>query len=169
MRLRWPAPILWFVKLFACALSPFLMLVGLLTLVAGLAAGSIITSCIGVYDILIYGIHIYKVSRPPASPGSFEQAFGVGWKEKIPGTQKTRFLSRRFQFILPSVPSPNRIFPLQAYLAQTGSFCVIPGSRHLVSHPLAWLLFTCMAALFTFLTRIFKQDLSLPTWQHRDM
>src|SRR6476661_1340403 len=63
----------------------------------------------------------------------------------------------------------NRIFPLQAYLAQTGSSCVIPGSRHLVSHPLAWLLFTCMAALFTFLTRIFKQDLSLPTWQHRDM
>jgi hypothetical protein len=66
MRLRWPAPILWFVKLFACALSPFLMLVGLLTLVAGLATGSIITSCIGVYDILIYGIHIYKVYRSPA-------------------------------------------------------------------------------------------------------
>jgi len=120
MRLRWPAPILWFVKLFACALSPFLMLVGLLTLVAGLVTGSFITSCIGVYDILIYGIHIYKVSRPPASPGSFEQAFGAGWKEKIPGTQKTRFLSRRFQFTLPSVPSPR--------FEQDIPFASIPGT-----------------------------------------
>jgi acetyl esterase/lipase len=106
-RLRWPAPILWFIKLYTCALSPFLMLTGVLTLVAGLAAGSIITNCIGIYDILVFGLYIYKVSRPPASLGSFEQAFGPGWIKQIPGSQKTHFLSRRFQLRLPAVPSPR--------------------------------------------------------------
>lgn len=120
-RLRWPAPILWFVKLYTAALAPFLMLTGVLTLVAGLATGSIITSCIGIYDILVFGIHIYKVSRPPASPGSFEQAYGPGWKERIPGSQKTHFLSRRFQLSLPSVPSPR--------FEQDIAFAIIPGTE----------------------------------------
>jgi acetyl esterase/lipase len=121
MRLRWPAPILWFIKLFACALSPFFMLAGVLTLMTGLATGSIITSCIGIYDILVFGIHIYMVSRPPAFFGSFEQAFGPGWMEKIPAQQKTYFLSSRFQITLPTVPSPRFEHDI--------AFAIIPGTQ----------------------------------------
>jgi acetyl esterase/lipase len=120
IRLHWPAPMLWFVKLYTCALSPYFMLAGALTLIAGLTMGSIIISCIGIYDILVFGIHIFKVSRPPVSLGSFEQAFGPEWKQRITDQQKTYFLSRRFLFRLPRVPAPR--------LVQDIPFAMIPGS-----------------------------------------
>jgi acetyl esterase/lipase len=120
MRLRWPAPILWFVKLYTSALSPFLMLAGILTLIEGLVSGSVIISCIGIYDVLVYAIHIYRVSHHPVSLGSFEQAFGPDWEQRIPPQVKSHFLSKPFLFRLPPVVAPQ--------LVQDFAFATIPGS-----------------------------------------
>jgi hypothetical protein len=79
LRLRWPAPALWFLKLYVSALSPFLALVGVLTTITGLITGSVFISLIGIYDVLIFSIHIFRVTRPPDSTSNFEQTFGSNW------------------------------------------------------------------------------------------
>ncbi|HJW17785.1 MAG TPA: alpha/beta hydrolase [Flavisolibacter sp.] len=120
LRLRWPSPVLWFIKLYTSALSPFLMLAGVFTLVAGLLSGSFLVSCIGLYTLLVFGIHIYNVSRPPGFSGSFEHAFGPGWKQRIP-VKQFLMTSRRLRFKLPTVPA--------ARLEQDIVFASIPGTE----------------------------------------
>jgi xanthosine utilization system XapX-like protein len=56
---------LWFLKLYASALSPLLALIGLLSIIVGLATGSAFISLIGMYDVLIFCIHIFRVTRSP--------------------------------------------------------------------------------------------------------
>src|SRR6476469_5141802 len=83
LRLRWPAPALWFLKLYTSALSPLLVIVGVLVTLMGLATGSLLISLIGIYDVLIYCLHIFRITRPPQSSTGFEQAFGLHWENRI--------------------------------------------------------------------------------------
>ena len=88
LRLSWPAPVLWFLKLYVAALSPLLALIGVFSAVVGLATGSVFISLIGIYDVLIFCIHIFRVTRPPGSSSSFEQAFGLHWENRISARTK---------------------------------------------------------------------------------
>ncbi len=87
----------------------------------GLTTGSVFVSLIGLYDVLIFSIHIFGVTRPPASSGSFERAFGLNWESHIRAEQKNHFLPRRTILKLPAVPIPR--------LEQNISFATIPGSN----------------------------------------
>src|SRR5688500_18478584 len=107
VRLHWPAPLLWFVKLYASALSPLLVLIGVLTTLAGLATGSVSISVIGMYDVLVFSILIYRVTRPPDASGNFENAFGSHWEKLLSGNKKNHFLPRRNSLWLPAVPRPR--------------------------------------------------------------
>lgn len=120
IRLRWPSPVLWFVKLFTSALSPYCMLAGALNLMAGLVYGSIIIFFIGFYVLLVFGYHIYGISRPPGSLGNFEQAFGPDWKQLTRGQQNTVVRPGGFKIKLPKVPAPR--------LEQNIPFAKIPGT-----------------------------------------
>ena len=91
IRLRWPAPALWFLKLYVSALLPLLAFVGLLCSIAGLTTGSVFIALIGTYDVLFFFIHIFRVTPPPYSSGSFEQAFGLHWESCISAEQKNTF------------------------------------------------------------------------------
>ena len=104
VRLRWPAPALWFLKLYTSALSPILAAIGLLVTIAGLTTGSVIVGLIGIYDVLIFSIHFIMVTRPPHI-ATFEQAFGLHWENRI--GQKKYFLPSRRVLRLPPVPEPR--------------------------------------------------------------
>ncbi len=118
--LRWPAPALWILKLYASALSPLLVLTGMLITLAGLLTGSLFISLMGVYITLIYSIHIYRVTRSPDSSTGFENAFGLKWENPLNPEQKDHFLPVRTIIKLPSVPNPG--------LEQNIAFSSIPGS-----------------------------------------
>ncbi|MDP4265334.1 MAG: alpha/beta hydrolase [Bacteroidota bacterium] len=120
IRLHWPAPVLWFLKLYVAALSPLFAFIGLFGAIVGLATGSLFIGLIGSYDVLIFCMYVYRVSRPPDAPGSFEQAFGLRWEERISAEQKNHFLPKRWVLRLPAVPNPR--------LEQNISFATIPGT-----------------------------------------
>ncbi|WP_460912238.1 alpha/beta hydrolase fold domain-containing protein [Spirosoma areae] len=121
LRLHWPAPVLWIVKLFVSALSTLLVLVGVLSVFVGLTTGSVFISLIGLYDVLIFSIHIVSVTRPPVFSSSFERTFGLNWKNRISTEQKNNFLPGRIIIKLPAVPIPR--------IGQDISFATIPGSN----------------------------------------
>jgi acetyl esterase/lipase len=107
IRLHWPAPVLWILKLFASALSPLLFLIGVLCAIVGLTTGFILISLIGVYDGLIFFVYIFRVTRPPDVSSGFEQAFGLNWENHISAEQKKHFLPRRTTIKLPAVSIPR--------------------------------------------------------------
>lgn len=104
LRLQWPAPALWIVKLLASALSPVFFLSGLFSIIVGLTIGPVYISVIGVYVTVFFFIHIYRITRPPDVSSGFEQAFGADWESQISAEQKKHFLSKRTVLALPTVP-----------------------------------------------------------------
>jgi Esterase/lipase len=120
LKLRWPAPGLWFLKLYTSALSPLLFTVGVLVTIIGLATGSFFISLAGTYDVFIFFLHIFRVTRPPKPSTGFEQAFGLHWETRINAEQKKYFLPKRLVLKLPRVPVPR--------LEQNVSFATIPGT-----------------------------------------
>src|SRR5688572_27644403 len=118
LRVRWPAPVLWFLKLYVSALSPWLCLIGVVSTIAGLTTGSVFISVIGIYVAAIFLIHIFRVTRPPGSSRGFEFAFGSHWEDRINTKQKKFFLPRRTLLRLPVVPNPR--------MEQNISFAIIP-------------------------------------------
>jgi acetyl esterase/lipase len=120
IRLHWPAPVLWILKLFVSAVSPLLFLIGVLSVIMGLITGVIFISLIGIYDVLVFSIHIFSITRPPDVSSGFEQAFGLHWKNRICVEQKNRFLPTRTIIKLPAVPIPH--------FEQNISFATIPGT-----------------------------------------
>lgn len=125
VRLRWPAPALWFLKLLVSALSPLIIFIGVLISIVGLTTGSVFISAIGIYTAFIFIIHIYRVTRPPDAATGFEKAFGLNWESRIKPGQKISFLPNRTALKLPAVPIPR--------MEQNISFSTIPGtSRQLL-------------------------------------
>jgi len=120
LQLRWPAPALWFLKLYVSALSPWFALTGSLSAIAGVATGSVFISLIGIYVALIFLVHILRVTRPPGFSVSFDQAFGLHWESLINPEQKNHFLPSRRIARLPAVPNPR--------MEQNISFATVPGT-----------------------------------------
>ena len=118
IRLCWPAPTLWFLKLYTSALSPFLALLGVLCIIMGSVSGSVSISLIGLYVFFIFLIHIIRVTRPPHFSNGFEKAFGSNWEARINPNQKKYFLPCRLVLKLPTVP--------KARMEQNISFTSIP-------------------------------------------
>ena len=120
LKLRWPAPVLWFVKLYASALSTILALVGLLTIVVGLVTGSLPVGLLGMYNLSVFFIHFLRVTRPPDVSTGFEQAFALDWERRINPKLKNRFLPKRTIMKLPKVP--------KAGMEKNFAFTTIPGT-----------------------------------------
>lgn len=121
MKFQWPSPAFWILKLYTSALSPLLALIGVFCTVTGLTTDSVFISLIGIYNVLVFSIHIFRITRPPASSSNFEKAFGVNWGNRISTKQKKHFLPRRTLLKLPVVPNPR--------LEQNISFATIPGTN----------------------------------------
>lgn len=120
LRLEWPAPVLWVLKLLGSALSLPFALLGVLSIIVGLSTGSVFITSIGIYAVLFFTIHAYRITCPPASSTGFEQAFGLNWEKSISPSQKNNFLPKRTIVKLFSVP--------KAYVEQNISFATIPGT-----------------------------------------
>ena len=116
VRLHWPAPVFWVLKLYVSAVSPLLLFIGLLCTIVGIMTGSVLIIVLGMYGVLIFSIHIVSVTRSPDSPGSFDNAFGLRWEDQI---------QSRVILTLPAVPDQR--------LEQNIPFATIPDtSRQLV-------------------------------------
>lgn len=120
LRLSWPAPALWFIKLYASALSTTVVLLSVMSTIIGLTTGSVFISALGLYGILIFSLHIARVTRPPKASSNFEKAFGSQWEARIDVPQRRYFLPRRIVMRLPPVPKPR--------LEQNIAFTTIPES-----------------------------------------
>lgn len=121
LRLHWPAPALWFLKLYTSALSPAIALIGIFVATTGLLTGSVFISITGAYVLLVFCFHIFSVTRPPVPSNDFENAFGNNWRDKINNEKKDHFLKSRTRLKLPVVPEP--------FLEQNISFATIPGTE----------------------------------------
>lgn len=119
-RFRWPSAAMWMLKIFSSAVSPVLVLVGVLTTVVGLSTGSLFISLTGMYVFFVYAIHFILVTRPPAFTGNFDQVFGQDWKSSKFSGLSHYYLPRRTSLLLPSVPEPR--------FEQNISFATIPGT-----------------------------------------
>jgi len=120
VHLRWPAMVMWAIKLFTSALSPLFAVIGVLCAVVGLMTNSVFISVLGVYDVLIFSIHFIRITRQPGASGNFEQAFGLHWENRINPGQKNRFLRARTVMKLRAVADPR--------IEQNISFSIIPGT-----------------------------------------
>lgn len=120
VRLHWPAPALWILKLFASSLSPLFASVGVLNIIVGLTTGSVYISLIGIYVAIFFFLHIYRITRPPDASSGFERAFGLNWEIRISAEQKKYFLPGRSILTLPTVPVPS--------MEQDIPFATIPGN-----------------------------------------
>jgi len=65
IRVNWPTPVLWIVKLVASALSRLLFLTGILCVIVGLTTNSIFLGAIGIYVAVVFLQHVISVTRPP--------------------------------------------------------------------------------------------------------
>jgi acetyl esterase/lipase len=113
---------MWGLKVYVSALSPVLVLIGLITAIVGLATGSTFISLLGIFVVFIFSFHLISVTRPPDASTSFENAFGVQWENNIKPEQKAGFLPSRttLQLPVPVVPNPR--------LEQNIAFATIPGT-----------------------------------------
>lgn len=121
---QWPAPMLWILKLLASALSPILLLTGVVCVVVGMATHSGYISGIGIYVALVFGLHIFLVTRPPDDATGFKSAFGPHWSDSIAPERKDHFIQKRLSFRMPAVPEPR--------LQQNISFAAIPDTNRFI-------------------------------------
>ncbi len=121
IRLRWPAPAWWILKLYVSALSPLFALIGVLGILVGITTGSLFISTIGGYVFISYVIHIFRVTRPPDNTVGFEQAFGRQSVRQLKSENKSYLLSGRTFLKLPAVP--------QTQVEQNIPFATIPGTN----------------------------------------
>src|ERR1051325_9977176 len=70
----------WIIKVFVCALSPILFLVGLLTAILGIFINSLPVIIIGSLSALFYLVYIIKATRPLDASTGFEKVFGKQWE-----------------------------------------------------------------------------------------
>lgn len=106
-RLRQPTSFpLWGMKVFASALSPFLLLFGLLAAAIGWALDNPLLLILGVLGAALYAVHVRSVTQPPEAATDLDAAFGAQWADRIPAERKTRFLSKRYVIRLPKAPDP---------------------------------------------------------------
>lgn len=120
IRFKWPAPVMWFTKLYVSALSPLFAVIGGMCAIAGLVTGSIFITLVGLFSVIIYVYHIVIVTRPPAKAEDFDQAFGLDWKKSIRSKTAKNFLPSRFILKLPVVP--------KAQIEKDVPFATIPGT-----------------------------------------
>src|SRR6187399_2966960 len=107
VRLRQPtSPAVWMVKVFVSALSPILLIIGVVTAFCGLLLNSWLAIVIGSTGALLYLIHIIKITRAPDSSTGLEKAFGERWEDRISQERKNYFLRNRYVFKLPGSPDP---------------------------------------------------------------
>ncbi len=121
IKLRWPAPAWWFLKLYVSALSPLFALTGVVCTLIGITTGSLFISVVGGYVFLSFSIHIFRVTRPPDSAVGFEQAFGSRSVSQLKSANKSYLLTGRTFLKLPAVPEPQ--------VEQNIPFATIPGTN----------------------------------------
>jgi acetyl esterase/lipase len=86
-------------KLAATALSPFVVLLGLIGAVLGILQLNVVAVILGAYSVVVAGMYIRAVTRPT---GAFDRVFGDNWEHRIVPELAQRMLPRRFMLVMPS-------------------------------------------------------------------
>lgn len=102
LRLHWPSPALWFMKLYVSALAVVLGSIGSLVVIVGAVTGSFLVAALGVYDASIFFMHAFRVTRAPDASSGFEHAFGSDWETRAVPAHRRHMLPRRFVLRLPA-------------------------------------------------------------------
>lgn len=96
--------ILWLPQLVQHALSPFLVMMGLVGACLGWLSNAPLAVISGLVAAAISAVYVWQVLRQQAD---FTQAFGADWATKIPTEQQQQLLHHRWQIGLPSTDTPR--------------------------------------------------------------
>lgn len=123
LRLRTPWGLgLWFAKLMAEALAPFLAAAGLLGAALALLARAPWAAAVGVVGWWTSARYVWRVTRVSAD---FAPAFGPDWQERLPAAQAQHFLVGHWTWRAPQPPRARWIDDM--------AFWTLPGTkRHLL-------------------------------------
>jgi acetyl esterase/lipase len=109
--------LLWMPQLFHHAISPLLVLSGLLGAALGWWAGAPIAVAAGLISAALSAIYIWRVIRPHRA---FDDAFGPDWEGQMSDHQRSTMLPRRWSLGLPRTDDPR--------WERDIAFCTIPGA-----------------------------------------
>ena len=105
-RLHQPtSPTMWLIKVFTSALSPVLLLVGILTVSLAAIIASYSVMAIAGISAIFYLVHILTIIRKPESWDNFHKEWNE-LKMMIPKESRRYYLSKPYVFLLPNVPEP---------------------------------------------------------------
>ncbi|HSR31998.1 MAG TPA: alpha/beta hydrolase [Anaerolineae bacterium] len=93
-----------FVKLTACALSPYWAIIGVVGAVMGWVVQALWAIPMGMVGA---GMMIWYVWRVTRDHNGFEQAFGAGWSDQIPPQQAKHMVQKRWTWVLGMKASPE--------------------------------------------------------------
>lgn len=96
--------VLWAPKLVGAALSPVMLLLGLVGGVIGWRQKDRCTLLAGTFGVVLTGAAIRRVI---AAPDSFDEAFGDAWRARITTQQRARMLTQRWTGKLPQTHEPR--------------------------------------------------------------
>lgn len=96
--------ILWIPQLIHHALSPFLVVMGVLGAALGWLYNAPVAVVAGVMGAGISAVYIWRVTAPQSG---FGLAFGADWQRKIPLQQESHMLQRRWSLGLPRAKEPR--------------------------------------------------------------
>lgn len=96
----------WMIKVFVSALSPVLLLIGVVTVFLGWLLNFSPAIVVVGPSSFFYFIHIITITRSPHSSTGFEKIFGEKFENNVPKERASRFLSSRYVFLLPNSPNP---------------------------------------------------------------
>jgi acetyl esterase/lipase len=99
-------PLVWFVKVSTSGLSPILLLIGLLTTLAGLILKSLPLLIIGGASAIFYLFHIVRITRGSEGLSSMERTFRDA-RGSLSGRTNSYFLRNRYAILLPRSPNPT--------------------------------------------------------------
>ena len=96
--------ILWIPQLLHHAVSPFLVVMGVLGSILGWLYDAPIAFIAGILGAGISAFYIWRVTRPQSG---FTKAYGANWQDKIPSDKKSRLLKHHWRLGLPPTLEPH--------------------------------------------------------------
>jgi acetyl esterase/lipase len=99
-------PLLWFIKVVTSAVSPLLLVFGLLVAIIALIFNSTPLVVIATCSVLLYLIHIVQATRAPDASTGLENMFNENRPTYIEPERKSLFLRKRYVLWLPKSPEP---------------------------------------------------------------
>lgn len=120
IKLRWPAPVTFILKLYTSALAPAWIVLGTLITVTGLSSDNLLLTGLGLYNLVVYLTHLAGITREPEGWAAFLEGLDNDPELAAYRHPNRYFIANRKDFSLPATP--------QAEIQRDIGYSGVPGS-----------------------------------------